>query len=179
MSWLFSQALVAAFLEDTCSDGEPSAPSNGNPIQLAYLSQDKMTDFFRLSRFGMTFKPLTANRGEALLTLYLAVFHARTSLPQARAQDLTVSDLECGSTWRGWLAKYDPVTSSWKTAQCSLLEDLIESLVTFPRSGMTQGGLLWELPTLAHRTAPARPVLACGLLQRRAMACGAARSRQV
>jgi hypothetical protein len=111
-----------------------------------------MTDFSRLSRFGMMFKPLTANRGEELLTLYLAAFPARTSLPQARAQESTGNDQECGSTWRGWLAKYDPVTSLWKIAQCSLLEDLIESLVTFPRSGMTQGGLLWELPTLAHRT---------------------------
>jgi hypothetical protein len=83
---------------------------------------------------------------------FRAAFPARTSPSQARAQDLTVSDLECGSTWRGWLAKYDPATSLWRTAQCSLLEDLTESLVTLPRSGMTRGGLLWELPMLERRT---------------------------
>ena len=79
MSWLYSQALVEEYLGDTSSDGEPSAPLSGNPIQQAYLSQDKMTKFSRLSRFGMMFKPLTESRGEALLTLYLAGFPARTS----------------------------------------------------------------------------------------------------
>jgi site-specific DNA-cytosine methylase len=38
-----------------------------------------MTVFSRLSRFGMTFKPLTESRGEELLTLYLAGFPAKTS----------------------------------------------------------------------------------------------------
>jgi hypothetical protein len=148
MSWLFSQALVAEYLGDICSDGEPSAQSNGSHTQLAYLPPDKTTDLSRLSRFGMTFKPLTADRGEELLTSYLAAFPARTSASQAVAQDLTESAQGCGDIWRGWLAKYDPATSSWKTAQCSFIEDLNESSVTFPRSGMTRDGLLWELPML-------------------------------
>jgi hypothetical protein len=152
MSWLFSQALVAEYLGGNFSDGEPSAPSNGNPTQLAYLPPDKTTAFSRLSRFGMTFKPLTADRGEELLTSYRAAFHVKTSVPQEKATDLTEKDQECGDTWRGWLAKFDPDTSSWKTAQCSLLEDSIESLQTLPRSGMTRGGLLWELPMLERRT---------------------------
>ncbi len=78
MSWLFSQALVEEYLGDICSDGEQSVLLNGNPIQLAYCAPDKMTAFSRPSRFGMTFKPLTADRGEELLTLYLAAFHAKT-----------------------------------------------------------------------------------------------------
>lgn len=148
MSWLFSQALVEEYLGENFSDGEPSALLNGNPIQLAYCAPDKMTDFSRLSRFGMTYKPLTENRGEELLTLYRAGFHAKTSQPQEKEQELTESDQECGDTWRGWLAKYDPDSCSWRTAQCSLLEDLNESLETLPRSGMTRNGLLWELPML-------------------------------
>jgi hypothetical protein len=40
MSWLFSQALVEAFSEATCSDGELSALSSGNPTPQAYLSPD-------------------------------------------------------------------------------------------------------------------------------------------
>jgi len=79
MSWLFSQALVEEYLEATSLDGELSAPLNGNPIPQAYCAPDKMTKFSRLSRFGMTYKPLTATRGEELLTLYLADFHAKTS----------------------------------------------------------------------------------------------------
>jgi hypothetical protein len=148
MSWLYSQALVAEYLGENFSDGEQSAPLNGNPIQQAYCAPDKMTAFSRLSRFGMTYKPLTESRGEELLTLFRAGFHAKTSQQPEKAQVLKESDQECGSTWRGWLAKYDPDTSLWRTAQCSLLEDLNESLATLPRSGMTRNGLLWELPML-------------------------------
>ena len=79
MSWLFSQVLVEEYLGVTSLDGEPSAPLSGSHIQQAYCAPDKMTKFFRLSRYGMTVKPLTDTRGEELLTLYLEDFHARTS----------------------------------------------------------------------------------------------------
>jgi len=151
MSWLFSQALVEEYSADTCLDGEPSVQSSGNPTPQAYLCSDKMMGFSRLSRFGMTYKPLTADRGEALLTLFLAAFPARTSVQQEKEQALTENDQGCGDIWRGWLAKYDRDSCLWRTAQCSLLEDLNESLETLPRSGMTRNGLLWEQPTLALR----------------------------
>jgi hypothetical protein len=153
MSWLFSQALVEEYLGANSLDGELSVPLNGNRIPQAYCAPDKMTDFSRLSRFGMTFKPLMGNRGEELLTLYLAGFHAQTSVPPKKAQkDLTAKPLGCGEKWRGWLAKFDQDTSSWKTAQCSFLEDSIESLQTLPRSGMTRDGLLWDAPNLEQNT---------------------------
>ena len=151
MSWLFSQALVEEYLGDTSLAGEQSVQSNGNPIQLAYCAPDKMTVFSRLSRFGMTYKPLTEDRGEELLMSYLAAFHVKTSPQQEKAQGLTESDQECGERWQGWLAKFDPSTSSWRTPQCSLLEDLNECLQTLPRSGMTRDGLLWEQQMSAHR----------------------------
>ena len=81
MSWLFSQALVEEYLADISLDGEQSALLNGNLTQQAYCAPDKMTVFSRLSRFGMTYKPLTASRGEELLTLYRAAFHAKISAP--------------------------------------------------------------------------------------------------
>ena len=82
MSWLFSQALVVEYLGENFSDGEQSVLSNGNSIQQAYLSPDKMTDFSRLSQYGMTYKPLTESRGEELLTLYLEDFRAKICQPQ-------------------------------------------------------------------------------------------------
>ena len=151
MSWLYSQALVEEFSEVICLDGEQSVQSSGNPMQLAYLSPDKMTEFSRLSRFGMTFKPLTEARGEELLTLFRAAFPVRTFPLQAEAQGLTESSPQCGITWRGWLAKLDPDSYLWKTAQCSFIEDSDESLQTFPVSGMTRNGLLWEQSMSAHR----------------------------
>lgn len=151
MSWLFSQALVEASSAATCLDGEPSAPLSGSPTQLAYLPPDRMTAFSRPSRSGMTFRPLTDDLGAAVLTWCLEASRARTSAWPAKAQELTGNDQACGATWRGSLARFDPATSSWRTAQPSLLEDLGESSVIWPRSGMTAGGQCWELPMSGHR----------------------------
>jgi hypothetical protein len=46
-----------------------------------------MTKFSRLSRFGMTYKPLMESLGEELLTLYLADFHAKTLAQQGGGGD--------------------------------------------------------------------------------------------
>jgi hypothetical protein len=150
MSWLYSRALVEAYLPEKCLDGEPSAQSNGNPTQLVCLPPDKMTDFSRLSRFGMTFKPLTADRGEELLTLYLEDFPVRTLALQGKEQESTGNGQECGNTWRGSLAKFDPDSRSWRTAQCSVLGGLEPFLETWPRWGLMRNGECWEQQTLAH-----------------------------
>jgi hypothetical protein len=150
MSWLFSQALVEEYLGDICSDGEPSAQLSGNHTQQAYCSPDKMTDFSRLSRFGMMFKPLTESRGEELLMLFRADFHAKTFQLQEKEMALTENDQECGEKWHGLLARFDQNTHLWRTVQCSLLEDLNESLQTLPQWGMTVGGELYQLPTLVQ-----------------------------
>ena len=70
-------------------------------------SPDRMTAFSRLSRFGMTFAPLTEDRGEELLTWYLAGFHVRTSSRQERERESTEERSGFGEKWRGLLAKYD------------------------------------------------------------------------
>ena len=150
MSWLFSQVLVEEYLGESCSDGEPSVQLNGNPIQQAYLSQDKMTKFSRLSRFGMTFKPLTENRGEELLTLYLEDFHAKTSAQQEKEPESKVSDQECGEKWRGSFTKYNPDSRSWKTHQCSFLGDLDEFSETWPQWGLMLNGECWEAETVGQ-----------------------------
>ena len=147
MSWLFSQALVEEYLGDTCSDGEPSAQSNGNPTQLAYLPPDRMTAFSRLSRFGMTFKPLTADLGRDVLTLYLEAFRARTSQQQEVETDWKENGPECGCIWLELLARFDPTTFMWKTPQCSLLEDYTEFSETCPKWGLMQDGVLYQQQT--------------------------------
>ena len=148
MSWLYSQVLVAEYLGENFSDGEQSAPLNGNPIQQAYCAPDKMTDFSRLSRFGMTYKPLTGNRGEELLTLYLADFHAKTSAQQEKAQELMENDQECGEKWRASFTKYDQDMRLWRTHQCSLLGGLEPFLETWPQWGLMRDGECWEQRTL-------------------------------
>jgi hypothetical protein len=148
MSWLYSRVLAEAYLAETSLDGEQSVQSSGKPTQQAYCAPDKMTDFSRLSRFGMTYKPLTENLGEELLTSYLADFHAKTSLRQAEARELMESEAECGEKWRASFTKYNLNTRSWKTHQCSLLEDLEEFSETWPQWGLMRDGECWERQTL-------------------------------
>ena len=147
MSWLFSQALVAEYSADIYSDGEQSVPSSGIPTQQAYLSHGKTTEFSRLSRFGMTCRPLTDAHGEALLTSYLADFRARTSVLPEAAQGSKASAAACGSTWPGLPVKYDPRSSSWKTAHCLWEEGLPWSSVILPTWGMTRSGFVYQHPT--------------------------------
>ena len=148
MSWLFSQALVEEFSQANSLDGEQFVPSSGNPIPQAYLSPDKMTEFSRLSRFGMTFKPLTESRGEELLTLYLEDFHAKTYQGQEKEQASTESEAGCGEKWRASFTKYDPSMRLWKTHQCSLLGDLELFSETWPQWGLMRDGECWEQRTL-------------------------------
>ena len=152
MSWLFSRALVEAYSEATCLDGEPCAPSSGTPMPQAYSSHGKMTDFFRLSRFGMTCSHLTDDRGEAVLTWCLEASRARTSALPEKAQELTENAPACGDTWRGSFAKWSPDSSSWKTRQPSLFEDSTECSVTWPRWGTMRSGACSERTMPVLRT---------------------------
>jgi hypothetical protein len=152
MSWLYSQALVEEYSGGTCSDGALSVPLSGNPTQQAYCSPDKMTEFSRLSRFGMTFKPLTESLGQDVLMLYLEDFPVRTFLPLDEALASKEPDRECGVTWQELLAKWNPDTSMWKTPQCSLLEDSTEFSGTWPRWGLMQDGVSYRRQTLVRRT---------------------------
>jgi len=148
MSWLFSQALVAEYLADIFLDGEQSVQLNGNSTQQAYCVQDKMTDFCRLSQFGMTFKPLTEQVGKELLMLYQADFHAKTLALPEEEQELKVKEVECGKKWQESLAKLDPNTLLWKIPQCSLLEDSEQSLEIWPKWGSMRNGECFPQPML-------------------------------
>ncbi len=144
MSWLFSQALVEEYLEANCLDGEQFVQSSGNPIQQAYCAPDKMTVFSRLSRFGMTYKPLTDIPGEDLSMSSVVAFHVKTLVQQEKAQELTESDQECGEKWQGSFVKFDLDTHSWRTHQCSLVEDLELFSQTWPQWGLMRDGECWE-----------------------------------
>lgn len=152
MSWHFSRAQVAEFLEDTCKAGERSVLLSGTHMPQAYLSPDRMTEFCRLSRYGMTFAPLPEHLGEELLTWYLAGFPAKTSQSLGQEPELTEREAECGQKWQGSLAKYDPDLCLWKTAQHSLLGGWEEFSETWPRWGMTQNGELYQQPIAALST---------------------------
>jgi DNA (cytosine-5)-methyltransferase 1 len=152
MSWLYSQALVEEYLGENFLDGEQSALLSGSNTQQAYCAPGKMMGFSRLSRFGMTYKHLAESRGEELLTLYLAGFHAKTLAQQEKAQESTVSAQECGEKWHASFTKYDPDLRLWKTHQCSLLGDLEPFSQTWPQWGLMRDGECWEQRTLEQTT---------------------------
>lgn len=50
------------------------------------------------------------------------------------------------------LASFDQSNCSWRTSQTSLLTDSERFSLTFPRSGMTRNGYVYELPTVGRLT---------------------------
>ncbi|XAI65183.1 hypothetical protein WYPXQRSL_CDS0044 [Pseudomonas phage VB_PaD_phPA-G] len=147
MSWLYSLELVEAFSAATSSDGARSALSSSSPTPQAFLSPDKMTEFSRPSRSGMTFGPLTEDLGEGLLTWFLADSRVRTYQLPGMAPESMVSDQAFGEKWHESSVRYDRDSSSWRTHRCLFEEDLPWSSVTLPSWGMTLDGVLWEPPT--------------------------------
>lgn len=159
MSWLISRALMEAYesslssrervveyWEATCSDGAQSALSSSIPTPQAFLPSDKMTEFSRPSRSGMTFAPLTEDLGEALLTWFLADSRVRTYQLPGMAPELTASVPAYGEKWHESSVRYDLGSSSWKTHRCLWEEALPWSSVTLPSWGMMLNGVLWEPP---------------------------------
>lgn len=152
MSWLFSQALVEEYSAANCSGGKRFVPSNKTNMPQAYLWRDKTTDAWKRFPSGMTCGRLMATRGVALLTLFLEDFRVRISASPEKDQESPGNDLDYGLKCGASLAKYDPDSSSWKTAQHSLFGGLEQFSGIWPRWGMMRGGEFWALLTPARLT---------------------------
>lgn len=164
MAWIFSAAMVEACASCTSSPGPaaasspassaataPCAPSSGTPTPQAFSCDSKTLATYRRSRYGMTCAPLTADRGEALLTAYLEAFRAKTSVLLAAAPASKVSSPGSGASSLAWFATWNPSGSGWKTAQLSLLGDSESFSATWPRSGLMRAGMCFPRPTAAPR----------------------------
>ena len=141
MSWHYLQEQEEASWEGNYLDGAPSALLRLIPTPAASCSQDKLTDASNLSPFGMTLRRSTGTDGAEALTWFRGDSPVRTYRQQAKEQDSTASDLDCGPRWPGSLARCSPPLSGWKTRQCSLFGGLTEFSGTWPRWGMMQGEL--------------------------------------
>jgi len=144
MSYLYSRALVEAYLGRSSLDGGASAQSRSNHSADGYFVIDRTTEPSSRSRFGTMSKPLTASHGEAVLTWFQEASRAKTSARRGKEQAFPGSAPDSGVRWRGLSVRFDRDSSSWKTHQCLFPEVLEWSSVTFPRWGMMRAGELWE-----------------------------------
>ena len=152
MSWLYSRALVAEYSAGICSDGEQSAPLSVICTPHQFWHRDKTTDISRLSRYGLTYVVLTADRGEAVLMLFLEDFPVKTSRPLGAERGYQDPDLDSGVRWSASFARWDPDSCSWKTAQCSLLGGLALFSESWPKWGSMRSGVCWERTTSERHT---------------------------
>lgn len=147
-----SQGQEEVSSEAICWDGEQFVPSSGPTTLGGYCLPDSETGCCLDSRFGMMSKHSTETPGEGESMSSQADFLARTFPQPEKAQESMGQGRECGSTWLGSFARFDPNSSSWRTPQCSLLEGLDVFSETWPRWGTMRNGERWELSTLAPRT---------------------------
>lgn len=152
-----SQEQAAESLEESCLDGAQSAPLSGNHTPQAFLSPDKMTAFSRLSRFGMTFAPLTADRGEDVLTWFREGFLALTSHPPGPTTTRTANSEESkeqaaafGRKCAESLERCNLRLSLLKTPHNCGLADLALCCETLPRWGLMLRGECWAVATSAR-----------------------------
>lgn len=74
---------------------------------------------------------------------------AQTSASPARAQESTERKADSGKKWPESLARFDPLTCSWRTHQRLLDGEWELFAATWPRWGMMRDGELWEVATSA------------------------------
>ena len=148
MSWHYSQVLVEHYWGENSLDGEPCAQSRSMSIAGMCWSLDKTTDVSTRSRSGMTYEPLTDDRGGDVLSWFMVDFLARTSPVQARKQESEEKRVVFGPKCGGLLARFSPPTkdceSSLRTPQTLLFSEERELLRTLPRWGSIVAGELWE-----------------------------------
>jgi hypothetical protein len=122
MSWLFSRVLVVDCLEHSNSVSKHSVLWNWTGTADVFLHSDKMSDSYEIhSRFGMTFVPLTVERGAAELIWSLGDFLAKRSAQRQEGAILPMTfGGKCEESWQMSL----PGTSSPKTSAPKPLKPL-------------------------------------------------------
>ena len=152
MSWHYLQGLEEVSSEDIYWGGERFAPSSGPTTLGRYCLPDSETESSPDFRSGMTCRHSMETLGADGSMSSPVDSLARTSPQPAKELESTARGRECGSTWPGSFARFDPDSSSWRTPQCSLLEGLDVYSETWPRWGTMRNGVCWERMTLEGLT---------------------------
>ena len=132
MSWHYLRAQAGESLEAICSDGEPLPPLRSKITHAEFCCNGKLTDAYLDSLSGTTCVPSTGSLGAGRSMSSAGDSHAKTSVPQAKAQDSQESAAGCGLKWPESSAKFDRDSRSWKIHPCLFPEDSMSCLVTLP-----------------------------------------------
>jgi len=146
MSWHYLQGQGVESSEACCSDGEPCAQLRSKTTHAEFYCNGKLTESYLDSLSGMMSAPSTENHGKGKSMSSPEDSRARTSPAPEKEKESAVNDPVYGGKCTELLVKYDPDTSLWKTAQCSLFEDSPAFLGRFPNWGMMLGGELYQQP---------------------------------
>lgn len=152
MGWHFSQALEEAFSAASCSDGEPLLPWKSTPFAPDDSCSDKMKGTLHHSPFGTMYVPSTDALGAAILTWLRRDSLAPILARPERRRALRAKQADFIWKLEGSFAKFDHVSSRWKTRQCSLIEDLEPFSECWPRWGSMRDGECLDLTTWAPIT---------------------------
>lgn len=148
MSWHYSQALVAEYLEACSQAGAAFAPLRETDTPATYCWRDKTTECLNLFQFGMMSQASTDDPGAALLTWYREAFLARTSALREQCGDATawrVNDPVYGGRTCGLLTRFVRPMFSVKIARHYASVDWAKLSEDLPRSGMRHAGSFWAL----------------------------------
>ncbi len=149
-----SQGQVGESLQTQCSDTHQLEQSKSSHTQDRFYSNDKLTESYLSSLFGMISAPsdqttpIQANISQDLRrsqrnSPFVAGSHnyARTSVLQGKVKGWQVKGRGSGRKWRGWSAKLDRSTSSWRILPCLPDEDLTGYSWTWPSWGTMHDGV--------------------------------------
>ena len=152
MSYIYLQGQGAESSAGRFSDIPAYVLSRLNLTASKSCFKGRETESFRSFQSGTTLKPLTDLLGAGGLTLCAEDSPAKTLARQEKAQELKVIDLGYGKKCGESFARYDPEESLWKTRQCSLFGGLEEFSETWPRWGIMENGVCWDV------TIPEEPI---------------------
>lgn len=160
-TFLLAQEVASSLTDSTASDLWAQLKLKTLPD--AFCLRGNWTEAFFHSLSGPTSPPSGATTPTAPATSpdlpvyrmnlsFVAGFPVKT-FPRPGAAPASPANAQgFGQRCAGSLATYDPHSRTWRTAQQSLLEDWNESLVTWPKSGMTRNMAFYQRPTLAQDT---------------------------
>lgn len=152
MSWHFSRALVADFLEADFWDGERYVLWNSISTAETCCVNGKTIKSSKPSQYGMTFVPSEDNLGKTLLTWFQAGFPVRTLASQALrinySKDSRANAVDCGSNSKELFAKLNRRSCGWKMFSLSGVTGCQLSSGTWPRSGTLRNGVCFQRKNL-------------------------------